>query len=67
MSIMPERGGMLTILSSCNGPGASSRPLPTTSAPPTTMRRSTSTVIMALPTITSGLRARREGRLGIGT
>ena len=27
MSMMPERGGMLTILSSCNGPGASSRPL----------------------------------------
>ena len=64
MSIMPERGGMLTTLSSCKGPGASNRLLPMTAAPPPTMRTSTSTVKTALPTITSGLRARRDGRIG---
>jgi hypothetical protein len=31
------------------------------------MRTSTSTVMMALPTMTNGFRARREGRVGIGT
>ena len=60
MSIMPERGGMVTTLSSCKGPGASNRLLPMTAAPPPRMRTRTSKVKIALPTITSGLRARRE-------
>ena len=32
MSTMPARGGMLTILSACSGPGASNRSLPNTTA-----------------------------------
>jgi hypothetical protein len=57
-------------LSSVKGPGASNRVLPITAAPPPTMRRRTSKVKIALPTITSGLRARRDGReerVGTGT
>ena len=50
----------------CNGPGASKRDLPMTTAPPPTMRARSSSVKMALPTMTSGLRARlrRTGRTG---
>src|SRR5262249_11814662 len=54
-------------LSSCNGPGASNWLLPKTTAAPATIRTSTNAVNTALPTITSGLRARLEGRLGAGT
>ena len=62
MSIMPERGGMVTTLSSCSGPGASKRLLPTTTAPPPTTSTRMSSVKIALPMMTSGLRARRDGR-----
>src|SRR5919201_1273498 len=67
ISSMPKRGGIVTILSSCNGPGASNWLLPKTTAAPATIRTSTNAVNTALPTITSGLRARLEGRLGAGT
>jgi hypothetical protein len=67
MSMTPERGGMLTTLSSCRGPAASNRLLPTMTAPPPTIRMRTNAVKMALPMMTSGLRARREGRVGNGT
>jgi hypothetical protein len=36
-------------------------------APPPTIRMRTNAVKMALPMMTSGLRARREGRVGNGT
>ena len=66
MSSMLVRGGMLTILSSCKGPGASNRLLPKTTAPPATIRTRTNAVKTALPMITSGLRTRLERRLGTG-
>ena len=70
MSIMPERGGMVTTLSSVKRARRFEPVLPMTTVPPPTMRRRTSKVKIALPTITSGLRARRDGReerVGTGT
>ena len=58
------RGGMLTTLSAASGPGASNRCLPTANATPPTIATRISRVKMALPTITSGWRARFERAVG---
>ncbi len=55
---------MLTVFSCSSGPGASNRVLPTANATPPTMAARISSVKIAFPTITSGLRARFERRVG---
>src|SRR5450830_131783 len=64
---MPRPRGIFTTLSSASGPGVSKRCLPMNRAPPTATANTTSTVKIALPTITSGCRTRFERRFGDGT
>src|SRR5208282_1314974 len=67
ISRMPEPRGILTMRSSGNGPGASNRCLPTTSAMPATIAISTKMLMMALPMTMKGCRALFERRVGIST
>src|SRR5215813_8335809 len=64
MSLMPSLAGMLTTRSASSGPGDSKRFLPTTRPSPVTRATSRTIVMTALPTMTTGWRARRDGREG---
>src|SRR5437868_6303805 len=66
MSRTPRFLGMLTVLSRSSGPGVSNRCLPVAIATPPISAASKIRVKTALPAMTSGWRARAEGRLGSG-
>ena len=67
MSRMPEPRGILTTRSSGNGPEASKRCLPITSATPARIAANMKRLIMALPMTTKGCRALLDRVVGTST